>query len=71
MSNVGFNSVFIDDIYGDKAEVFVTEDFDNDVTDCENCTFVVLSTGDLQMTPRQARELADSLINAANHAEAQ
>ena len=67
--NKEFKSVFVDDIYEDTAEVFLVNNLDHDVTGCENGKFVVLSTGDMQFTPGQARELAAALILAAEECE--
>lgn len=69
MKRVPFQSAFVDDIYEDTAEVFITEDFYQDVTGCDNRKFVTLSTGDMQLTPKQARELAAALILAAEGCE--
>lgn len=64
-----FRPVFVDDIYEDTSEVSVVDDLDHDVTGYDGSHFVSLNTGDMQFTPKQARELAAALILAAEECE--
>lgn len=59
-----FEAVFVDDTYNDTAEVEVTEDSRG-----SDGHLVILTTGDMLFTPRQARELAKALNEAADFAE--
>lgn len=59
-----FTSVCVDDTYNDTAEVEVTEDARG-----SDGHLVILTTGDMLFTPRQARELAKALNEAADFAE--
>lgn len=63
---MNFKVVSIDDVYGDTANVGIIDGCDQDVDGYNSDTFVILSTGDMVMTPGQARKMAAALILAAD-----